>query len=88
MRIDALIRKGVMRDYADVARLGLVSRARVTQIMNLLNLAPDIQEDLLFLDGRGASVAERNLRRLTGTVFWEDQRRMWRDVSHQDPASR
>src|SRR3712207_3152134 len=32
-----------------VARLGHVTRARVTQIMNLLNLAPDIQEAILFL---------------------------------------
>jgi hypothetical protein len=36
-------------DYADLARLGHVTRARVTQIMNLLNLAPDIQEELVFL---------------------------------------
>ena len=27
----------------------LVTRARMTQIMNLLNLAPDIQEELLLL---------------------------------------
>jgi hypothetical protein len=37
------------RDQADLARLGNVSRARVTQIMNLLQLAPDIQEAILFL---------------------------------------
>jgi hypothetical protein len=87
IRIDGLIREGVVRDYADVARLGLVSRARVTQIMNLLNLAPDIQEYLLFLDGRGVSVAERNLRPLTTAVLWEDQRRMWHELNHHHPAS-
>ncbi len=44
-----LIREGVVTDYAELARLGHVTRARVTQIMNLLHLAPDIQETLLFL---------------------------------------
>ena len=39
------------------ARLDRVTRAWVTQIMNLLNLAPEIQERLLFLPGR--SVAGR-----------------------------
>jgi hypothetical protein len=28
----------------------LVSRSRITQILNLLNLAPDLQEQLLFLE--------------------------------------
>lgn len=37
------------RDHADLPRLGHVTRARVTQIMNLLNLAPDIQGAILFL---------------------------------------
>ena len=42
-RFDRLLQDGVVADQADLARLGHVSRARVTQIMNLLQLAPDIQ---------------------------------------------
>ncbi len=50
LRFEQLIREGVVADYAELARLGHVTRARVTQIMNLLHLAPDIQEQvLLFL---------------------------------------
>src|SRR4051812_19660792 len=49
IRFDGLLRQGVVKDYAELARLGHVTRARVTQIMNLLNLAPCIQEELLFL---------------------------------------
>jgi hypothetical protein len=49
IRFDGLVRSGEVRDYADLARLGYVTRARITQIMNLLNLAPDIQESILFL---------------------------------------
>lgn len=44
IRLDRLIRDGVVTDQAELARLGHVTRARLTQIMNLLCLAPDIQE--------------------------------------------
>src|SRR5690349_9864793 len=49
IKFDQMIRDGVVADYAELARLGHVTRARMTQIMNLLNLAPDIQVALLFL---------------------------------------
>lgn len=66
IHFDGLIRQGVVRDYADLARLGSVSRARITQIMNLLNLPPWTQEELLFLEGgQGrARVTEREMRGL------------------------
>jgi hypothetical protein len=52
------------------------TRTRMTQIMNLLLLAPDIQEAILLrgCDHAGQIPAERELRRLTSTVFWPDQR--------------
>src|SRR5687767_13266276 len=49
IRFDQLIRVGGVADYAELARLAHVSRARITQFMNLLMLAPDIQEAILFL---------------------------------------
>jgi hypothetical protein len=66
-------------DYADLARLGYVTRARLTQIMNLLLLAPDIQEAILWLPGNlGArEVNERSLRQIVALVFWNHQRRAW-----------
>ncbi len=48
IRFKGLIRRGQVRDYAHLSRLGNVTRARITRIMNLLYLAPDIQEALLF----------------------------------------
>jgi hypothetical protein len=80
IKFDRMIRDGVVTDYADLARLGLVTRARMTQIMNLLNLAPDIQEEILFLPRNGGGkdpVAERNLRPLTRIVSWVRQRKLW-----------
>ncbi len=81
IRFDQLIRDGVVADQAELARLGHVSRARVTQIMNLLNLAPDIQEDVLFLSKSTTGscvVSERQLRTLTALVSWRRQRSVWR----------
>ena len=49
IKLQNMVDCGEVRDYADLARLGYVTRARLTQIMNLLLLAPDIQEHLLSL---------------------------------------
>jgi hypothetical protein len=60
--------------------MGHVTRARVTQIMNLLNLAPDIQEALLFLPvvevGRDP-VREWEVRLMVVEPMWPAQRAKW-----------
>jgi len=80
IRFDSLVRRGEIRDYTDLARLGYVTRARITQIMNLLNLAPDIQEEILFLPrtmkGRDL-IRERDLRPIAAVPHWHRQRKMW-----------
>ena len=80
IKFQQLIDDGVVADQAELARLGHVTRARLSQIMNLLNLAPDIQESILFLplteEGRDA-VGERDVRPIVGEVDWGRQRRMW-----------
>ena len=79
IRFDQLIRDGVVADQAESARLGHVSRARLTQIVNLLNLAPDIQERLLDLDssqnGRD-TISERHLRPIAAHICWRKQRQL------------
>lgn len=83
IRFERLVATGAVRDYAEIARLGYVTRARVTQIMNLLNLAPDIQEDILFLPpvehGRDP-IKEWQIRPITLVPDWRKQRRMWRTL--------
>jgi len=44
IHFDGLIESGAVANYSDLARLGNVTRARMTMIMNLLMLAPEIQE--------------------------------------------
>ena len=80
IKFNQLIRDGVVKDQAELARLGHVSRTRLTQIMNLLNLAPAIQEAILFLrltgQGRDA-ITENQLRPIAAVHSWKKQRRMW-----------
>ncbi len=60
IKFDGLLGSGAVRDQAELAELGHVTRARVTQIMNLLHLAPDIQDELLHASlGDRASVPPR-----------------------------
>jgi len=68
---------------ANIARLGLITRARTTQIMNLLNLAPDIQEEILFLPRtlQGYDpISERDLRPIAAVMDWGKQRQMWQKL--------
>lgn len=70
----------LVADYADLARLAHVSGARLTQIMDLVLLAPDIQEALLLLpstDGGGGAIRERTVRRMCAVADWRRQRKMW-----------
>lgn len=84
IHFDHLIASDAVADQAEVARLGHVTRARVTQIMNLLHLAPDIQEVLLFLPrttkGRDP-IRESHVRPIAAVIDWQAQRRMWDDLA-------
>ncbi len=76
---ERLVRDCVVRDYADIARLSGLTRARVTQIMNLTLLAPDIQEEI-FLSDTETAAHERGVRDLVSSALWDKQRRRWRSM--------
>jgi hypothetical protein len=73
VKFQDMVDRGEVRDYADIARLGYVSRARLTQIMNLLLLAPRIQEELLLASAANFEIRESQLRLLVRHEFWQDQ---------------
>ena len=79
-KIDGMIRAGEFRDIADAARAIGVTRTRMTQIMHLLLLAPEIQEAILDLppvtNGRDP-ISERRLRRIVAEPDWTKQRALW-----------
>jgi hypothetical protein len=80
IRFKGLLRNQTIRDYAELARLGRVTRARITQIMQLLHLAPEIQEQILFLP-LIQGLNERNLRPIASRIEWDEQRRMFQKIT-------
>jgi hypothetical protein len=83
-RFEELVRSGVVHDYAEIARLGRVSPARVSQILKLLTLAPSIQECVLFLlPGIPEAITERDLRQVVRELRWDRQREMFESLLHR-----
>jgi len=83
IRFERLVRTGVVADYTTLAALGRVTCARVTQIMNLVQLAPEIQEAILFLPGVECGkdpIILRQLQPIAAVVDWRHQRRLWRSL--------
>jgi hypothetical protein len=74
-RWNRLVDEGVVANYAEIARLMGLSRARVTQIVDLSFLAPDIQDEILLGD---ADATEREIREIARAPEWNEQRRLWR----------
>ena len=82
-RWNHLIEEGVIANYSEIARLMGMSRARVTQIMDLLYLAPQIQEEILLLERKGRDgfdVTERAMRQINCIPDWNGQRKLWRRI--------
>jgi hypothetical protein len=81
LQFQEMIDRGEVCQHADLARLGCVSRERISQIMILTWLAPDIQEEILRLppSPRGrSSITELALRELARLPTWQIQRQRWR----------
>jgi hypothetical protein len=83
IRFEGLLQDKAIQDYADLARRGRVTRARITQIMKLLDLAPDIQEQILFLP-LIKGLNERRLRPVVSGTDWQEQRRLFQKTCGLD----
>jgi hypothetical protein len=86
LSIEKRVKAGELESYAHVAELGHVTRARITQIVNLVNLAPDIVEAILFLPrtetGRDLFLL-RDLQPITQELDWKRQRKLWRELARR-----
>ena len=83
LRMEEYVRTGAVDGYRELAELGHVTPARVTQIMNLLNLAPDIQEAILFLpriDRGRAPFILQDVLPIAAVPDWRRQRRLWSEL--------
>ena len=83
IHFDEMIRRSDAKDYADIGRLSCLCRERVSQIMRLIYLAPDIQIELLYLppvpSGR-YPISESAVREIANLLAWADQRRKWGEL--------
>lgn len=83
IRMDEMLRRGEAQDTTELADHGRVTQPRITQILSLSLLAPDIQEALLFLprETNGKSkIHEKSMRPLTVEPHWDRQRTMWTEL--------
>jgi DNA invertase Pin-like site-specific DNA recombinase len=83
LKFEELVQSGTVKNYAHLAKLGQVSRSRLTQMTSLLNLAPDIQEEILFLqcaEAKRLGISEPSLRKVTAILPWKRQREHWRHL--------
>jgi hypothetical protein len=86
IRFEALLAQGAVRNCRELADAGHVSRARLSQILQLNHLAPEIQEQLLFLPPtrQGSDrLLERHVRSLARVVDWRKQKQLFRAVQDQ-----
>jgi hypothetical protein len=80
-KLDALVRTGKISGYVELARLGHISPARLTQIMVLLHLAPSIQEYIFFLSAADARfISELGLRKIAREPRWDRQCKLFDEL--------
>jgi hypothetical protein len=86
IHLEEMIRRGEAKDYVDLARLSCLCRERVSQIVRLNYLAPDIQIELLYLPptltGR-YPISETAVRKIANVLSWADQRHRWLALKQQ-----
>ena len=74
-KLEALVHSGQVKDYGELARLAHVSPARIAQIVLLGQLAPEIQDYVLFLPAEHAGlITEQQLRAIARELRWDRQR--------------
>jgi DNA invertase Pin-like site-specific DNA recombinase len=83
IKMERLVGEGTVASYRDLAEVGHVSRPRLSQILRLTELAPAIQEELLFLPktlaGRDC-LHESALRDVARLMDWELQVKQFRSL--------
>ena len=81
LKMEQMIQEGTAKNYSELAHLGRVSASRISQVMNLLHLAPDIQEEILLGNTPKDWLRESAVRKLSGVVLWSEQRDRWHKLA-------
>ncbi len=83
LQFEQMLQNGEATDQSSFARTMQITQPRMTQILNLLHLAPDIQEAILFLPRTlkgNDPIHEKMLRPITAEMNWRKQREMWQKI--------
>lgn len=86
LHYDRLLRERQIPNVSTLHHIAGVTKPRITQIMNLVNLAPDIQAEILMLPNINQSrgyFTERKLRPIAQEPDWTEQRTMWQRLKYQ-----
>lgn len=88
--LQGLIDEGLVSDRAALARKLGLTRARITQLLDLLLLAPQIQAAVLMLEAVDSAepFSERQLRAVAGVDNWGMQGRRWKGLAEALVAAR
>jgi hypothetical protein len=87
-QIEQAIEQGRAEDYAEVARQLDVSRARITQVVNLLLLSPRIQTTIVTTLPLVHDLSERQVRKIAEELDWHRQQTLFDDLLAQAHAAR
>ena len=85
-----MIERGEVRTYTGLARLAAVSKERISQLMMLNWLAPDLQDAVLRLPptfGGRFAISEATLRGVAKQPEWREQRARWEELVSRKPES-
>ena len=83
IKMEGLMRDGSVRSYRDLAEAGQISRPRISQILRLADLAPAIQEEILWLPKTRVGsdpVTENALQQVARVIDWELQLKKFRSL--------
>lgn len=85
--LEEQIENGRIENRADIARRLGLSRARVTQILTLRWLAPDLQAEILFTEAVDGiePFSQRVAREVARILAWPEQRVAWRKATGRTP---
>jgi ParB-like chromosome segregation protein Spo0J len=88
-KIQQAIDGEAVRDRAEIARRLGFTRARITHLLDLTLLAPDVQEQVLFLEAVDGvqPLSERSLRAIAHAGSWTEQRRAWTNLAMNGASS-
>jgi hypothetical protein len=82
-QLQKLLDAGKVKSHRELAKIAGITPARITQLLDLPFLAPDIQEEILFFPrttARRDAITERDARLVASTAAWPEQRKLWADV--------